>query len=199
MKKRHTHLSAPTARSLFVYTILTICLSVGIILPVSAQKLIWQAEFDEDGPVDRSQWNFEQGFVRNHEYQWYQESNAYVKDGLLVIEGRLDSIPNPQYRPADNQSASGQNGQTVQRRRGGNDWRAQRPFARYSSASINTRGHFEFLYGRMEVRARIPAVMGSWPAIWLLGSKYGWPSSGEIDVMEYYHVGGVPHILANAA
>ncbi len=149
---------------------------------VKAQTLIWHDEFNADGPVNEDYWNFETGFVRNHEFQWYQPNNAYQTNGTLILEGRIDSIPNPHYNPNARKS----------------DWKSSRPFARYSSASINTRGKFEFLYGTLEVRARIPSVIGSWPAIWLLGTKYNWPSCGEIDVMEYYHIDNVPHILANA-
>lgn len=57
----------------------------------------------------------------------------------------------------------------------------------YTSASINTRRRFEFLYGRVEVRAKLPAGNGTWPAIWMLGTNVdqaGWPACGEIDVME---------------
>jgi beta-glucanase (GH16 family) len=57
----------------------------------------------------------------------------------------------------------------------------------YTSASINTRGRFEFLYGRVEVRAKLPTGNGTWPAIWMLGtniSEAGWPACGEIDIME---------------
>ena len=57
----------------------------------------------------------------------------------------------------------------------------------YTSASINTQGRFEFLYGRVEVRAKIPTGIGAWPAIWMLGvnrAQVGWPACGEIDVME---------------
>ena len=57
----------------------------------------------------------------------------------------------------------------------------------YTSASINTRGRFEFLYGRVEVRAKLPTGRGSWPAIWMLGTnigQVGWPTCGEIDIME---------------
>jgi len=144
-------------------------------------KMIWHDEFDGSGPLDTKVWKAEQGFVRNEEYQWYQEKNAYRKDGLLILEGKIDSIPNPRYRENSR------------------DWKQNRPYARYSSASVNTRGTFSFLYGRMEVRARIPAVIGSWPAIWTLGDKGEWPSNGEIDIMEYYHVGGKPYLLANAA
>lgn len=145
-------------------------------------NLVWHDEFNDGDAPDSDKWNFENGFVRNEEYQWYQRENAYCKDGLLVLEGRLDSIPNPYFRSKDS-----------------HNWRENRPYAKYSSASINTSGKFSFLYGRMEVRARIPAVIGSWPAIWTLGSGMEWPSCGEIDVMEYYHINGAPHILANAA
>jgi beta-glucanase (GH16 family) len=51
----------------------------------------------------------------------------------------------------------------------------------------------------MEVRARIDTSMGSWPAIWTLGTHRRWPANGEVDVMEYYRLDGNPTILANAA
>ena len=62
-----------------------------------------------------------------------------------------------------------------------------------TSASINTYDRKDFLYGRIEVRAQIPSALGSWPAIWMLGtnrSELGWPACGEIDIME--HVGYDP-------
>lgn len=89
-----------------------------------AQTLIWHDEFNADGPVNEDYWNFETGFVRNHEFQWYQPNNAYQTNGTLILEGRIDSIPNPHYNPNARKS----------------NWKSSRPFARYSSASINTRG-----------------------------------------------------------
>jgi beta-glucanase (GH16 family) len=62
-----------------------------------------------------------------------------------------------------------------------------------TSASINTLGKYDFLYGRVEVRARIPSSLGTWPAIWMMGTsraEVGWPACGEIDIME--HVGYAP-------
>lgn len=59
----------------------------------------------------------------------------------------------------------------------------------YTSARLLT--HESFLYGRMEIRAKIPNVEGNglWPAIWMLGDgiRNGtpWPDCGEIDIMEY--------------
>jgi beta-glucanase (GH16 family) len=57
----------------------------------------------------------------------------------------------------------------------------------YTSASINTLGRFELLFGRVEVRAKLPTGSGAWPAIWMLGTnrfQVGWPACGEIDIME---------------
>lgn len=61
--------------------------------------------------------------------------------------------------------------------------------AKYTSASINTKGKFEFTGGRVEVRAKLPEGRGVWPAIWTLGAnidRVSWPMSGEIDIMEYW-------------
>ena len=65
-----------------------------------------------------------------------------------------------------------------------------------TSASINTLGKVDFLYGRIEVRARIPSALGTWPAIWTLGTnmdEVGWPACGEIDIME--NVGFAPDLI----
>jgi beta-glucanase (GH16 family) len=59
--------------------------------------------------------------------------------------------------------------------------------ARYTSACVNTLGKREFFRGRIEVRAKIPTGIGSWPAIWMMGTdivRIGWPECGEIDIME---------------
>ncbi|HNY32496.1 MAG TPA: family 16 glycosylhydrolase [Fibrobacteria bacterium] len=55
----------------------------------------------------------------------------------------------------------------------------------WTSASIITMGKKTFQYGRIEVRAKLPPGMGSWPAIWTLGANGSWPAGGEIDIMEY--------------
>ncbi len=64
----------------------------------------------------------------------------------------------------------------------------------YTSSRMLTKGKGDWLYGRFEVRAKLPAGRGTWPAIWMLSSDdtYGsWPASGEIDIME--HVGFDPN------
>lgn len=63
----------------------------------------------------------------------------------------------------------------------------------YTSARLVSKGKGDFLYGRFEARAKLPAGLGTWPAIWMLPTdwRYGnWPRSGEIDIME--HVGYDP-------
>lgn len=73
----------------------------------------------------------------------------------------------------------------------------------YSSARMVTKGKAEFLYGRFEIKAKLPAGRGLWPAIWMMPAKEnygGWPASGEIDIME--QVGFAPdsiHISTHTA
>ncbi len=158
-------------------------------------RLVWADEFDYTGCPDTARWDFEHGFVRNQELQWYQEDNARVADGVLRITARAESIANPHYEA------------------GSHDWRRARREGAFTSACIHTRRHFSFRYGRLVVRARIPVASGAWPAIWTLGNRWGWPACGEIDVMEFYRVPpaqmgihhetqsrerSVPVILANA-
>jgi len=57
----------------------------------------------------------------------------------------------------------------------------------YTSARLKSENLFEFNYGRVEVRAKLPGSQGTWPAIWMLGANFdtvGWPTCGEIDIME---------------
>lgn len=151
------------------------------VVETAGYKLLWNDEFDQEGAPDGQVWKFENGFVRNNEDQWYQSQNANCSNGVLTISAKKEKMVNPNY---DQQS---------------NDWRQNRQFANYTSASINTRGTKEFQYGRFEVRAKIPTAKGAWPAIWTLGKEMEWPSNGEIDMMEYYQVNEQPHILANTA
>ncbi len=60
------------------------------------------------------------------------------------------------------------------------DWKG----SAYTSASIRTRGVKSFLYGKMEMRAKLPEGKGIWPAFWAMGDAFNWPGCGEIDIME---------------
>jgi beta-glucanase (GH16 family) len=148
----------------------------------NGMELIWCEEFDVDGKPDQRKWTYEFGFVRNRELQWYQPQNAYCKNGSLIIEARRERTDNPHYNPHSN------------------DWRTNREFAEYTSSCLHTKGLFEFTgEGYFEFKARIDTSMGSWPAIWLLGTQGGWPYNGEIDIMEFYRINNEPHLLANVA
>ena len=163
--------------------LVSILLAMGFVLCVSAQEkeyqLVWSDEFDVEGKPS-TDWSYESGFVRNEELQWYQSDNAYVKDGCLVIEGRKECFNNPHYEV------------------GSSDWRKNREFIHYTSSLLTTRFSQQFLYGRFEIRAKIPVASGAWPAFWLQGNKWEWPNNGEIDILEYYIKDGQPSILANA-
>ena len=143
--------------------------------------LVWAEEFNAEGAPNPDNWSFEEGFRRNREAQWYQPDNARVEAGRLLIEARREQLENPGFV------------------RGSNNWREQRRYARYTSSSLTTRGKHNWLYGRFEMRAKIDARPGLWPAWWTVGdpddTSIGWPARGEIDMMEYYR--GM--VLANAA
>jgi beta-glucanase (GH16 family) len=87
----------------------------------------------------------------NGELQLYTPANVWVEDGHLRIESRRESI-----------SYQGQQ------------------YA-YTSGRVDTNGKFSQMYGRFEVRARLPMTRGVWPAHWLLPAT-SWPP--EIDIME---------------
>jgi beta-glucanase (GH16 family) len=174
---------------LLVLTIVAGCAGQGVsqgqAVPAgSPWKLVWADEFDKPGLPDPAKWDYETGFIRNNEQQYYtreRRENARVEDGLLVIEARKEQWKNAAYDP--NAKAAGRG-------------RRSRAFAEYTSASLITRGKASWTYGRIEVRAKLPAGRGTWPAIWMLGTnvrQVGWPTCGEIDIMEF--VGYEPGVI----
>ena len=140
-------------------------------------KLVWADEFNKRGVPDTLNWRYEKGFVRNGEMQWYQQENAWCEKGLLIIEGRKQSKPNPGFEA------------------GSRDWKKNRQHIEYTSSSINTSGKHSWKYGRFVMRGKIDISPGLWPAWWTLGTKGRWPANGEIDIMEYYK----KKMLANIA
>lgn len=136
--------------------------------PAADWKLVWSDEFGTDGKPDPAKWTYEQGFIRNQELQWYQPDNAWCENGFLIIEGRREKVKNPNFQA------------------GGASFKTNREYAEYTSSSLTTKGIKSWLYGRMEMRARIDTRGGLWPAFWTVGAEGRWPSNGEVDIMEYY-------------
>ncbi len=130
---------------------------------------VWSEEFNVDGAPDPNIWSYQLASRNNpQEQQYYTDrpENVRVEDGSLILELRKDNaIPN---------NAS--------------DW-----FGSYANSGGYTSGFIytnparkDFLFGRIEFRAKLPLGSGSWPALWTTGNGKGWPSGGEIDVMEFW-------------
>ncbi|MGA8852607.1 MAG: glycoside hydrolase family 16 protein [Christiangramia sp.] len=135
-------------------------------------KLVWNEEFSYSGKPDPEKWNFETGFIRNLEEQIYtkRRKNIRVTDGKLELIARREKFKNKRFDPEVR------------------NYRINTESSEYTSASINTKDKFEFKYGRVEVRAKLPSGNGVWPAIWMLGANFEeieYPYAGEIDIMEY--------------
>jgi beta-glucanase (GH16 family) len=139
-------------------------------------RLAWSDEFDVAGLPDAAKWSYDvernsAGWY-NNELQYYgngRPENSRVENGMLVITARREDL-----------SALGLP-----------DWSGQR----YSSARLITRDKASWTYGFIEVRAKLPCGVGTWPAIWTLSTppQSRWPDDGEIDIME--HVGFDPGVV----
>lgn len=119
--------------------------------------LVWSDEFDVDGEPDPTRWGFDVGGGGwgNRELQFYTRG-----DNVEVRDGHLiiEARKEPQGR------------------------------YEFTSTRLVSRNRGDWRYGRFEISAKVPDVLGSWAAIWMLPTvnQYGsWPSSGEIDIMEY--------------
>ncbi len=124
----------------------------------SRWTLVWSEEFDRPGPPDPATWSAEHGYLRNKEAQFYTADPRNVR----IENGRL--LLEAHLDPAPGAEP------------------------RITSASLITKAKRSFLYGRIAVRAKVPAGRGTWPAIWTLGlpdPPAKWPACGEIDLMEY--------------
>lgn len=123
-------------------------------------KLVWSDEFNGK-EIDFSKWGVEENGHGggNGELQYYADrpENIRVENGNLVIEAKKEKF----------------NSAGVEKD--------------YSSGRMRTKRRASWLYGRFEIRAKLPTGRGVWPAIWMLpeNSPYGgWAASGEIDIME---------------
>lgn len=132
-------------------------------------ELVWSDEFETTGLPDPAKWGYDVGGGG-----WGNNELQYYTENnpnnARVMNGRL----------------------IIEAHRenfGGNE---------YTSARLVTRGKGDWLYGRFEINAKLPSGRGTWPAIWMLPTRWsygngGWPDNGEIDIME--HVGYDPGMI----
>ena len=156
--------SPTTAAPVQTGAVLFDCVYV-VVNPTSPIPILptWIEDFNGTGAADSLVWNYEVGYKRNNEEQYYMSgtSNGWQEEGNFVIEARKEVVNGYQY----------------------------------TSASIVTTNKYYWKYGRAQIRAKIPALPGMWPAIWGTGETGQWPHNGEVDIMEYYD----NKILANCA
>ncbi len=125
-------------------------------------SLVWSDEFDMPGSPDAAKWGYDIGTGSGG---WGNNELEYYTsrpDNAIISNGTLKIT-------AKKETYSG---------------------SAYTSARMLTKDKFSFKYGRIEVVAKLPAGVGTWPAIWMLGNNIttaGWPACGEIDIME--HIG----------
>ncbi len=139
-------------------------------------QLVWSDEFDTDGAIDTDKW-FHQTQLPNGT-SWYNGEIQHYTDRIenaFVEDGVL-------HLTARKETYTNQ-GVTKD----------------YTSARLNSK--FAFTYGRVDIRAKLPTGVGTWPALWMLGKNItepgaywetqgfgtvSWPQCGEIDIMEHW-------------
>jgi beta-glucanase (GH16 family) len=166
----------PLARAALSAALLLGCLSATALTvgpaaasPTAAAATTFDDEFN--GPagsgVDGSKWNMEVGDnVNNHEQEYYTSgTNNAAMDGQghLVITAKREGGHNCWYGPC-----------------------------LYTSARLNTSGHFSQTYGHFEASIKMSQGQGMWPAFWMLGGG-NWPTDGEVDIME--NIGREPNTV----
>lgn len=138
--------------------------------------LVWSDEFEGNGAINSAKWHHQTLLPNGN--SWYNgEIQHYTNRAAnsYVSNGILHIVGKKETYTDQ--------GQTKQ----------------YTSARLNSK--FAFQYGKVEVRAKLPAGVGTWPAIWTLGKNIhenggywnnqgfgttGWPACGEIDIMEHW-------------
>ena len=138
--------------------------------------LIWSDDFEGEGAIDSSKW-YHQTLLPNGS-SWYNNEIQHYTDRIdnsNVSNGVLNIVAKKEV------------------------YSSQGVTKQYTSARLNSK--FAFQYGKIEIRAKLPSGLGTWPAIWTLGRNinengaywdnqgYGttsWPACGEIDIMEHW-------------
>ena len=142
------------------------CNNGGTLEPVGGKPgtggkiLVWNDEFDYSGLPDSKRWSYD---TDGNASGWGNNESQYYTASRLKNAEVKDGFLTITAHLEDYEGF------------------------KYTSARLVTRGKGDWLYGRVEVKAKIPDGRGMWPAIWMLPTDWsygGWPSSGEIDIME---------------
>lgn len=140
----------------------------------SKKDLVWSDEFDYEGFPAEDKWRYDVGG-----HGWGNHELQY-------------------YTEKDQDNVSVKNGSLIITARKENY--EGNP---YTSCKLTTKGKADWLYGRFEIKAKLPSGKGTWPAIWMLPNveNLKWPEDGEIDIMEHVgfdpgHVHGTVHTEA---
>lgn len=136
----------------------TIQVTVNVVL--SAPVLVWSDEFNVDGLPNSAKWGYDIGTGSGG---WGNNELEYYtnRPENAIVQGGVLKI----NAIKENYMGSG-----------------------YTSARLLSKGKYSFKYGRIEVRAKFPTGIGTWPAAWMLGDNVGtagWPACGETDIVEH--------------
>ncbi len=136
-------------------------------------QLVWSDEFDYNGLPDSKKWSYD---TEGNANGWGNNEAQYYTSGKLKNSEVKDGLL---YINATKETVGDK---------------------KYTSARLITKSKGDWLYGKVEVRAKLPDGKGMWPAIWMLPTDWiygGWPASGEIDIME--NVGYDPYVIVASA
>ena len=139
-------------------------------------ELVWSDEFDDNGAINNAKW-FHQTQLPNGTSWFNGEIQHYTNriDNAVVENGLLKIIAKKE------------------------NFTDQGVTKNYTSARLNSK--FTFTYGKVEIRAKLPSGVGTWPAMWMLGKNINetgaywqtqgfgntpWPDCGEIDILEHW-------------
>ena len=142
-------------------------------VPTGDYNLVWSDEFNYTGLPDSKKWSYD---TDGNAGGWGNNESQYYTSNRLQNSQVKDGVL---YITAIKEDYEGR---------------------KYTSARLVTRTKGDWLYGRIEVRAKLPDGRGMWPAIWMLSTDWtygGWPASGEIDIME--NVGYDPYKIVASA
>ncbi len=120
-------------------------------------KLIWSDEFNTDGAPDPTKWTFQIWDSGNVNNELQSYTN---RPENTIVQGGVLKI------------------KAIREKYGKGD---------FTSGRLESNGKFDFTYGKIVIRAKLPTGVGTWPAVWMLGSNIGsagWPACGEIDILE---------------